>query len=194
MKQTRVGFAMCGSFCTFEKVLPQVQNLVDAGYDVTPIMSGYASSTDTRFGKAKDFTARLEQITGRKVMTTMEEAEPIGPKALLDALIIAPCTGNTLGKLANGITDSSVTMACKAHMRNGRPLILAVSTNDGLGASARNIGYLLNVRNIFFVPCNQDDYQSKPASLVADFSQIEETLEYALKNIQIQPIFRDMIR
>lgn len=192
MKQIKVGFALCGSFCTFDRVLPQIQNLVDAGYDVTPIMSGYASTTDTRFGKATNFVDKIEDICGKKMITTIEQAEPIGPKALLDALIVAPCTGNTLGKLAGGITDSSVTMACKAHLRNARPLILAVSTNDGLGASARSIGYLLNVRNIFFVPCNQDDAQGKPSSLVADFCLIEQTLEFALKNIQIQPIIKDI--
>jgi len=190
LDQTKVGFALCGSFCTFSQVLPQMQRLVDLGYDVYPIMSGFAYSTDTRFGKAKDFVDEIEKICGKKVMSTITEVEPIGPKAMLDALVIAPCTGNTLGKLANGITDSSVTMACKAHLRNARPTIIAISTNDGLSASARNIGQLLNVRNIYFVPYRQDDYTKKATSLVADFHLIEQTLEFALKNVQIQPLIK----
>ena len=181
---------MCGSFCTFSRIMPELKRLVDAGYDVYPIMSEYSFATDTRFGKAGVFVNQIEQICGKKVISTINDAEPIGPKALLDALIVAPCTGNTLGKLACGITDTSVTMACKAHLRNASPLIIGVSTNDGLGASARNIGMLLNVRNIYFVPYVQDDCMRKPASLVSDFTLIQETLELALKNLQIQPLIK----
>ncbi|WP_343252371.1 dipicolinate synthase subunit B [Ligaoa zhengdingensis] len=190
MNNIRVGFAICGSFCTFSKVLPEMQRLVDAGYEVWPIMSAISCTTDTRFGKAADFVAQIEEMCGRPIIKTIKDAEPIGPKALLDALVIAPCTGNTLGKLANGITDTSVTMACKAHLRNARPVVIAVSTNDGLGASARNIGQLLNVRNLYFVPYRQDDCIKKPTSLVADFTLIQPTLEHALKNLQLQPIIQ----
>ena len=137
MEKIRVGFAMCGSFCTFSKVLPEIERLVELGYDVVPIMSEFAYATDTRFGKAEDFIAQVEEMTGKKIIHTIDEAEPIGPKKLLDVLVIAPCTGNTLGKLACGITDSSVTMAAKAHIRNAKPVVIAVSTNDGLGASAK---------------------------------------------------------
>ena len=188
MEQIRLGFAICGSFCTFSKVIPQMKRLVDAGYDVYPIMSEYAYETDTRFGTAEHFRKQIEEITGKSIIHTIKAAEPIGPKALLDALVVAPCTGNTLGKLAGGITDSSVTMACKAHLRNARPLVVAVSTNDGLGASARNIGTLMNARNIFFVPYAQDDCLRKPTSLVADFDQIEKSVQSALRDEQVQPI------
>ena len=188
MDKIRVGFAMCGSFCTFAQVIPQMKQLVEAGYDVYPIMSDYASGTDTRFGTAEHFRTQIEDICGKSIICTIKSAEPIGPKALLDVLIVAPCTGNTLGKLACGITDGAVTMACKAHLRNARPVVIAVSTNDGLGASARNIGALQNVRNIFFVPYAQDDCIRKPASLVADFEQIQKTMELALKNEQLQPV------
>lgn len=190
MNKIKIGFALCGSFCTFNRVLPEIERLVEAGYEVYPIMSGYAFSTDTRFGEAAEFVKKVEDICGKAVIHTINDAEPIGPKALLDALIVAPCTGNTLGKLASGITDTSVTMACKAHMRNARPLIIGVSTNDGLGASARNMGMLQNVRNIYFIPYAQDDCIKKPASLVADFTLTLPTLEYALKNIQLQPIIK----
>lgn len=152
MEKIRVGFAMCGSFCTFSKVLPEIERLVELGYDVVPIMSEFAYATDTRFGKAEDFIAQVEEMTGKKIIHTIDEAEPIGPKKLLDVLVIAPCTGNTLGKLACGITDSSVTMAAKAHIRNAKPVVIAVSTNDGLGASAKNIGMLQNAKYIYFVP------------------------------------------
>lgn len=188
MDKIRLGFALCGSFCTFAKVVPQMQKFVDAGYDVYPIMSDYASQTDTRFGTAEHFRTQIEDICGKSVICTIKGAEPIGPKALLDVLVVAPCTGNTLGKLANGVTDTSVTMACKAHLRNARPVVIAVSTNDGLGAAARNIGMLQNARNIFFVPYAQDDCIRKPASLVADFDAIDKTVELALKNEQLQPV------
>lgn len=183
----RLGFAMCGSFCTFKLVLEELERLAK-DYDITPIMSQGAAFTDTRFGKAEDFRRRVAEICGRELITTIADAEPIGPRALLDVLVIEPCTGNTLGKLANGITDTPVTMAAKAHLRNGRPLVLAVSTNDALGASARNIGTLMNAKNIFFVPVRQDSPRGKPASLVADFSETAAAIKSALEGKQTQPL------
>lgn len=183
----RLGFAMCGSFCTFKLVLEELERLAK-DYDITPIMSQGAAFTDTRFGKAEDFRRRVAEICGREPITTIADAEPIGPRALLDVLVIEPCTGNTLGKLANGITDTPVTMAAKAHLRNGRPLVLAVSTNDALGASARNIGTLMNAKNIFFVPMRQDSPLGKPASLVADFSETAAAIKSALEGGQTQPL------
>lgn len=183
----RLGFAMCGSFCTFKLVLEELERLAK-DYDITPIMSQGAAFTDTRFGKAEDFRRRVAEICGREPITTIADAEPIGPRALLDVLVIEPCTGNTLGKLANGITDTPVTMAAKAHLRNGRPLVLAVSTNDALGASARNIGTLMNAKNIFFVPMRQDSPRGKPASLVADFSETAAAIKSVLEGRQTQPL------
>ena len=183
----RLGFAMCGSFCTFKLVLEELERLAK-DYDITPIMSQGAAFTDTRFGKAEDFRRRVAEICGREPITTIADAEPIGPRALLDVLVIEPCTGNTLGKLANGITDTPVTMAAKAHLRNGRPLVLAVSTNDALGASARNIGALMNAKNIFFVPMRQDSPRGKPTSLVADFSETAAAIKSALEGRQTQPL------
>ena len=183
----RLGFAMCGSFCTFKLVLEELERLAK-DYDITPIMSQGAAFTDTRFGKAEDFRRRVAEICGMEPITTIADAEPIGPRALLDVLVIEPCTGNTLGKLANGITDTPVTMAAKAHLRNGRPLVLAVSTNDALGASARNIGTLMNAKNIFFVPMRQDSPRGKPASLVADFSETAAAIKSALEGRQTQPL------
>ncbi len=189
MKNQTVGFAMCGSFCTFKKVVPQIKKLTEQGYKVIPIMSQISYTTDTRFGKAVDFINEIEDITKEKIIYTIKDAEPIGPKMLLDALIIAPCTGNTLGKLANGISDTSVTLATKAHLRNQRPVIIAVSTNDALGTSAKNIGLLMNSKNIYFVPMKQDDYINKPNSIVADFDYIPTTLNFVFENKnQIQPI------
>lgn len=189
MGKIRLGFAMCGSFCTFQKVLFEMQNLVKEGYDVFPILSETAYSTDTRFGKAVDFQKQIEEMTGHPIVHTIFGAEPIGPKKLLDVLLLAPTTGNTLGKLANGITDSAVTLAFKAHLRNERPVVLAVSTNDALSASAKNIGTLLNTRHVFFVPMRQDAPKSKPRSVVADFGKISESVKAALMGQQVQPIF-----
>lgn len=185
--KVRLGFALCGSFCTFKLVLEELERLAK-DYDITPIMSQGAAFTDTRFGKAEDFRRRVVEICGKEPITTIADAEPIGPRALLDVLVIEPCTGNTLGKLANGITDTPVTMAAKAHLRNGRPLVLAVSTNDALGASARNIGTLMNAKNIFFVPMRQDSPRGKPASLVADFSETAAAIKSALEGRQTQPL------
>ncbi len=189
MKKATVGFAMCGSFCTFSKAFEQMRRLAESGYDVIPIMSKNACSTDTRFGRAEETVKKAEEITGKKVLKTSVETEPIGPKDMCDLLIIAPCTGNTLAKLALGVTDTSVTMAAKSHLRVQKPVLLCVATNDALGASAQNIGRLLNTKNIYFVPLRQDDPVKKPNSLVADFDKIESSAEAALKRVQIQPVF-----
>ncbi|MGE4485813.1 MAG: dipicolinate synthase subunit B [Oscillospiraceae bacterium] len=187
MSKLRAGLALCGSYCTYDRTMAAAEKLVGR-YDLMAIMSENAASTDTRFGKAADFIQKLEAFTGKPVITSIATAEHIGPKALLDVLVIAPCTGNTLAKLALGITDTSVTMAAKAHLRNGRPVVIAVSTNDGLSGSASNIGALLGRKNVYFVPFGQDDPVKKPCSLVADFTRIEDTIENALEGRQIQPI------
>ena len=186
-EKIRLGFAFCGSFCTFKRVLEELEKLAKE-YDITPIMSSGAAFTDTRFGKAEDLRRRITEICGKEPITTIAGAEPIGPQALLDVLVIEPCTGNTLGKLANGITDTAVTMAAKAHLRNGRPVVLAVSTNDALGASARNIGTLMNAKNIYFVPMRQDAPQGKPASVVANFAKTGAAIKAALEGKQVQPV------
>lgn len=183
-----VGYALCGSFCTFSKTIPQIKELIKRGCKILPIMSETAYSTDTRFGNSEEFISEIERITENKVIHTISQAEPIGPKKLCDVLLIAPCTGNTLGKLAQGITDTAVTMAAKSHLRIKRPLLLCVATNDGLGASAQNIGRLLNTKNVYFVPFGQDDPSKKPNSLVADFQLIPDCVESALKGIQYQPV------
>ncbi len=190
MKSVTAGFALCGSFCTFDKVIKQIESLSEKNINIIPIMSYEAASTDTRFGKADDFIRKLEKISGNKVIKTISEAEPIGPKKLLDILIVAPCTGNTLGKLANGIFDTPVTLAVKSHLRNQKPVLIGVSTNDALGASAKNIGILMNVKNIFFVPMSQDDCKTKPNSIVAEFDYIYDAMLLALKKEQIQPIYK----
>lgn len=188
MEHTRVGFAFCGSFCTFDKAMGALEQVKAVFGDVTPIVSERGASLDTRFGNAHDFLLEMERICDKRVIKTIQAAEPIGPKKMLDVLVIAPCTGNTLAKLAAGITDSSVTMAAKSHLRNGRPLVIAVSTNDGLAASSRNIGELLCRKNIYFVPFRQDDPAGKPNSLVADFCLIPDTLAAALEGRQLQPL------
>lgn len=183
-----IGFAMCGSYCTFDKAFQALQLLKDTGCNIIPIMSQNAYSTDTRFGKAKEHIELLESMCGKKVIHTISEAEPIGPKKLLDALVIAPCTGNTLAKLALGVTDTSVTMAAKAQLRNKRPVIIAVSTNDGLSANFKNIGALMNTKNIYFVPFSQDDPTSKESSLLSDVKQIPDVIRAALSKNQLQPV------
>ena len=188
MELIRVGFAFCGSFCTYDKAIAALERVKADFGDVTPIVSERGADLDTRFGNAHDFMREIERICDKRVITTIQAAEPIGPKGLLDLLIVAPCTGNTLAKLAAGVTDSSVTMAAKAHLRNGRPLVIAVSTNDGLAASARNIGELLCRKNIYFVPFRQDDPSGKPFSLVADFGLVSQTAQAALEGRQLQPI------
>ena len=190
MRQERVGFALCGSFCTHQTVLKELEHLCGEYETVLPIISPISQVTDTRFGKAEDFVAKVEELTGHKAIRTIAEAEPIGPKGLLDILVIAPCTGNTLGKLAGGITDTAVTMAAKAHLRNDRPVVVALASNDGLSGAARNLGELLVRKNYYFVPFGQDDVAQKPCSLMADFSLIGETVQAALAGRQLQPILR----
>ena len=187
-KKLRIGFAMTGSFCTLSRVTEELSRLCETGAEIFPIMSETVWSTDTRFGKSEEFIEKVSRITGKDIIHDIPGAEPIGPKKLLDALIIAPCTGNTLSKLAHAATDSSVAMAAKATLRNKAPVIIAVSTNDGLSAGAANIGILLGRKNVFFVPFGQDDAMKKPDSLVADMSMIEETLLNALEGKQIQPL------
>ncbi len=184
----KLGFALCGSFCTFSKVIPVMEQLKIAGIEIFPIMSYNAYQMDTRFGKAKDFIDLIENITGREIIHSITAAEPIGPKNMIDALVIAPCTGNTLAKLAAGIADTPVTLAAKSTLRNANPVIIAVSTNDALSNAAKNIGNLLNYKNIYFVPYSQDDCEKKPTSIVADFSKIHDTLIQAIIGNQIQPI------
>ncbi len=188
LSKIKLGFALTGSFCTFRKVIDEMRSISCSGVEIIPILSPAAASTDTRFGKAADFTAEIEEICRRKVLTTIAQAEPIGPKKLLDALLIAPCTGNTLGKMAGGITDTSVTMAAKAVLRNKRPVIIAPSTNDALGASAKNIGLLLNSKNVYFVPFSQDDPVSKATSMVARWDMLLPAVDAALEGRQLQPI------
>lgn len=182
-----IGFALCGSFCTYNRVFPVMEQLVKT-YDIVPIFSQSAYTTDSRFGTAGEHIAKAETICGRPVLHTLAEVEPIGPKKLLDALVIAPCTGNTLAKLAHSIADGPVTMAAKSHLRNGRPVIVAISTNDALAGAAENIGKLLARKHYYFVPFGQDDAFAKPTSIVADFSKIPQTVELALEGKQIQPL------
>ena len=189
MEKRRLGVALCGSYCTYEKLFAALPALAER-YDLVPVMSDAAAETDTRFGTAAGNIRRLMELTGRPVITTIAEAEPLGPKEQLDALLIAPCTGNTLAKLAHGVTDSAVTMAAKAQLRNGRPVVIAFSTNDGLSGSAENIGRLLKRKNYYFVPFGQDDAEKKPRSLQADFTLLGETVEAALSGRQLQPILR----
>lgn len=182
-----IGFAITGSFCTFSKVFPTMEAL-SKKYTLIPILSPVASTVDSRFGKAEDHIRRITEICGREPLTTIKQVEPIGPKHLLDALIIAPCTGNTLAKLANSIADTSVTMAAKSHLRNGGPVLVAVSTNDALAGAAENIGKLLGRKHYFFVPFGQDDPEKKPTSMVANFEKIPEALKLALDGKQLQPV------
>ena len=188
-EKKRLGLALCGSYCTYGKLFAAAETLAEK-FELIPIMSDTAAETDTRFGTAEEHLRHLREVCVRNVVTTIAEAEPLGPQNAMDALLIAPCTGNTLAKLAHGITDSSVTMAAKGHLRNGKPLIIAFSTNDGLSASAENIGRLLNRKNIYFVPFSQDAPEAKPRSLQSDFSLLSETVEAALEGRQLQPILR----
>lgn len=184
----KLGFALTGSFCTIQDVIIELERLVFLGADVTPILSNSVATINSRFGRAEDIRRRVELITGKQCIETIAEAEPIGPKKWFDLLLVAPCTGNTLGKIANGITDTPVTMALKANLRNGMPVVLAIATNDGLAASAKNLGLLLNAKNVYFVPFGQDDPEKKPTSLVARFGLIVPTLEFALEGKQIEPV------
>ncbi|HHT02044.1 MAG TPA: dipicolinate synthase subunit B [Firmicutes bacterium] len=184
----RVGFALCGSHCTLADVMPSVAAVVATGAKVVPILSEAVANTDTRFGTASHWRQALEAATGTRALTSIVEVEPIGPQQLFDVVVVAPCTGNTLAKIAHAITDSVVTMTVKAHLRNERPVVLAMSTNDGLGLNARNIGALLVARNVYFVPFGQDNPQSKPKSLVANMEKLIATIEAALDGRQIQPL------
>ncbi len=183
-----IGFAITGSFCTHEKILIEIKKLVEAGYNITPIFSFSVASTDTRFGTAKDFEEKIIEITGKQPIKTMTDAEPVGPKGMIDVLVVAPCTGNTLSKLANAISDTPVTMVAKSLMRNYKPIVIGISTNDALGYNLENISKLLSGKNIYFVPFGQDDPQNKPKSLISNYSLIEDTLAYAEKGKQIQPL------
>ena len=183
-----VGFALCGSFCTHARAVEALEQVKARFARVVPIVSETVAATDTRFGAAHDLMREVERICDHRVIATVKGAEPIVPQKLLDLLIICPCTGNTLGKLAAGVTDTSVTMAAKAHLRNNRPLVIAPSTNDGLSASAGSIGALLNRKYIYFVPFGQDDPEKKPASLVADFAQVADAAQAALEGRQLQPL------
>ena len=184
----KIGYCLTGSFCTFGKAIKVIEELVNKGHEVTPIMSENAYNTDTRFAKAIDIQNKLIEITGNSIIHTIEKAEPIGPKKMIDILIIEPCTGNTLAKLANGINDTPVTLAAKSHIRNGGAVLLAVSTIDALGAAAANIGRLLNTKHIYFVPMRQDDHIKKPNSIVADFSKTYDAAVTALSGVQLEPL------
>lgn len=190
MQNIKIGYAFCGSFCTLAKSLKVLKILKETYEDITPIMSQIVYSTDTRFFKAEDFKAEVEKICGQKIIHTIDGAEPIGPKNLLDIIVVSPCTGNTLAKIALGITDTPVTMAVKAHLRNNKPVLLAPATNDALGASAKNFGLLHNTKNIYFVPYSQDDPYSKNNSLVCDFALIPEAIKEALQGKQMQPVLK----
>ncbi len=185
-----IGYAFCGSFCTHKRSIDELTHLKEKGYDILPIMSENVYNTSTRFGTCQDLISKVESITQNKVINSIVEAEPLGPKIHLDALVIAPCTGNTLAKMARGITDTAVTMAAKAHLRSDRPLVIALCSNDALSANLQNISILLERKNVYFVPLMQDDPTNKPHSLVCDFSLLEKTLDFALKGKQIQPLFK----
>lgn len=182
-----IGFALCGSFCTFDAIFPTMEAVAKT-HTLVPILSTASASTDSRFGTAREHIRTVTELCGRPPLCSIEEVEPIGPKKLLDALVIAPCTGNTLAKLAHSIADGPVTMAAKSHLRNGRPILIAISTNDALAGAAENIGRLLARKHYYFVPFGQDDPLRKPTSIVADFTKLPEALEAALKGQQLQPI------
>lgn len=188
MKDKTIGFAICGSFCTIEKSLSVLKELSELDVNIIPIMSQIVYTTDTRFTKAESLIKTVEEITQNTVIKTVEQAEPIGPKGLLDLLIICPCTGNTISKIANGITDTSVTMAAKAHLRNNRPVLISLATNDALSGSAQSIGRLLSMKNVYFTPFGQDDAFKKPTSMICDFGSVIKAGKLALEGKQIQPI------
>ena len=188
LKGKRVGVALTGSFCTYEKVFRELQKLTDEGAIVQTIFSDAAQTIDSRFGKAEDFMKKAEEITGNKPLLTISEAEPIGPGSLLDILVLFPCTGNTIAKLANGITDTPVLMAAKAHLRNNKPLLISISTNDALGMNMKNLGLLLNAKNVYFIPFGQDNHRTKPNSMIAHTELLIPSLEAALEGRQYQPV------
>lgn len=184
----KVGIGITGSFCTLDTILKEVENLVNEGADVYPVFSFNVSNLDTRFGKAQKWKEEIERITGKSVIRTIQEAEPIGPKGFLDIYVIAPCTGNTLAKIANGITDTPVCMAWKAHLRNNKPAVIGISTNDGLGANGKNLGLLMNTKNVYFIPFNQDDPKKKHNSIISKYDLLIPTILEALSGKQIQPV------
>lgn len=188
MRKERVGFALTGSFCTLQTTLEAMETLAEEYPNLIPIVSPAVAGTDTRFGRAEDFQERIVDLCGHGILNSIRDAEPIGPKKLLDVLVIAPCTGNTLAKLAAGVADTAVTMAAKSHLRNGRPVVVAISTNDGLAGASRNIGELLCRKHYYFVPFRQDDFLEKPTSLVADFGKLTQTVTAALEGRQVQPL------
>lgn len=188
MDKLNIGFALTGSFCTFKRVIPVMRQLKEAGHNIIPIMSYNAFTTDTRFGKAESFISEIEEFSENKIIASLNDAEPIGPKKLLDILVIEPCTGNTLAKLATGIADTPVTLAAKSHLRNLRPVLIAISSNDALAGAAKNIAMLQNYKNVFFVPYTQDDPEEKPNSIVAKFDYTEDAIMAALNGTQIQPL------
>lgn len=188
MNNIKVGFAVTGSFCTFEKAIKQMERFISNGADVVPVMSFNSRNINTRFGRAEDFADRIEKLTGNKIIATIEDAEPIGPMNMTDVLVVLPCTGNTLAKLAMGIYDTPVTLAVKSHLRNQKPVVIGVSTNDALSNTSKNIGALLNFKHYYFIPMTQDDFYKKPFSVVCDFEKAYETVECALKGQQIQPV------
>ena len=188
LKGKNIGFCFTGSFCTFKKTIEQLKELIKEKTNIIPIMSYNAYNMDTKFGNHSDFINEIEKLTGNTIIHTIKDSEPIGPKGLTDIMIIAPCSGNTLAKLSNGITDTPVLMAAKSHLRTGNPLVLGISTNDGLSGNAENIGRLLNRNNYFFVPFRQDNPITKPRSIVFDPKYIKKTLEFALDKEQIQPM------
>jgi len=184
----KVGFALTGSFCTMKDAFAQMQKFIDEGAEVTPIISDIVGKADTRFISSREIMYMIKTISGKEPISSIVEAEPIGPNRLFDIMVVAPCTGNTLAKLANAITDTPVTMACKAHVRNGRPVVISLATNDGLSGNLKNIGYLFNSKNYYFVPFGQDNYKGKPNSLVAKIDMLIPTVLEALKGRQIQPV------
>lgn len=188
LNNIKIGFALTGSFCTFKKAIPKMKELIKKGADILPIMSYNSYKLDTKFGKAVEFIKEIEIITGKKIIHTIQDAEPIGPKKLTDVMVIAPCSGNTMAKLALDIIDTPVTMAAKSHLRNDRPLVIAPSTNNGLSGNAENIGKLLNRKNYYFVPFRQDNPITKPRSIVFEEEHLIKTIEYALEGTQISPI------
>lgn len=189
MQKQKLGFAICGSFCTHSHTVKTLESLSQK-YEIFPIISEISKSTDTRFGTSEELICKLRSLTGKEPVFTVKDAEPLGPSIVLDGLLICPCTGNTLAKFAHGITDTAVTMAAKASARCSRPVIIALASNDALGANLQNIGLLYNKKNVYFVPLSQDDTKNKPFSLICDFSLVEKTVEYALKGEQIQPFFK----
>ncbi len=188
VKGKKIGYVLTGSFCTFHKTIPKIKELIDLGAEIIPVMSFNSYKLDTKFGKAEDFINEIEKITGKKIIHSIQDAEPIGPKKLTDIMVIAPCSGNTISKLAYDIIDTPATMAAKSHLRNNLPIVIAISTNNALGANAENIGKLLNRKNYYFVPFGQDNPITKPRSIVANFDMLIKTIEYALDGEQINPM------